>query len=139
MTAAHLTALLAHDLLAPLGARCAEECAFGLAKDSRLLLAAAAEGVVCAGLPDYHRLTILDPLQSARNLAKDAIIGRRLWSADEKARLLAKVTAAQDVTTLLDYWCLARHAYRGRERAEALDKIEFGDGRKVDLTALKAA
>ena len=137
MSTADFNRALAHpDLQGPAHAAVCAEVHYGLPGDARVLLCAAVEGLICAGLPDYRRATYLDPLPAARLLAKDAVLGRRLWSAADQAKGLALIAAAPDVRAVLALWVRARGKYRELELAEARKKIRYADGRPADLAAL---
>lgn len=141
MTNANFTALLRHESLPqPLATALQTEALNGIGKDAKLLLAAAVEGLlISTTAPGLHRLLVLDPLTSARLLAKDPLIGHRLWKPEEIAFAVAVIDRTTDLAVLLDYWCRARRTYRLREKQAAAAKVHFADGRAIDLTTLKAA
>lgn len=141
MTNANFTALLRHESLTPwLGVALRLEALNGIGKDAKLLLAAAVEGLlISTTAPGLHRLLVLDPLTSARLLAKDPLVGHRLWTAAQIATAVAVIDRTTDLAKLLDYWCRARLAYRNLEKKAAAAKVHFADGRAIDLTTLKAA
>ena len=141
MTDYQLYALLRHESLpAWLSADLLREMDYGVAKDGRVLLAAAVEGVLVAGpAAGLHRLTVLEPLTAARLLAKDPLIGKRLWPLGAAAVALGIIERTVDLQSLLNYWCRARLTYRGHEAREAAAKVHYADGRPVNLNALKVA
>lgn len=140
MNNADLTRLLNHEALPlPLAAVLRDELDHGAANDTRLLLAAALEGLCAEVVPGFHRLLVLDPLAAARSLVRMEMVGRRLWTHKDKQAALAATDKATSLAVLLDYWCRARGKYREMERAEALGKVHFADGRACDMSNLKAA
>ena len=140
MTNADLKTLLQHEALpAPLAVAVRNELDHGAANDTRLLLAAALEGLCAEVVTGFHRLLVLDPLPAARSLVRMEMVGRRLWTHHDKQAALAATDKATSLAVLLDYWVRARTKYRALERAEALSKVHFADGRAIDLTTLKAA
>ena len=141
MTNANFTDLLRHESLAPwLGVALRLEALHGIGKDSKLLLAAAVEGLlISTSAPGLHRVLVLDPLTSARLLAKDPLIGHRLWTPEEITTAVARFDRTTDLAALLDYWCRARVAYRRREKEAAAAKVHRADGTPFDITTLKAA
>ena len=143
MTNAALYRLLDHEALpAPLAAALRDELDHGAANDTRLLLAAALEGLCAETVAGFHRLLVLDPVPAARSLCRMEITGRRLWTDAQKAASYAAFDATDALATLLDYWVRARAAYRGRELAEKLTPVRYADGRAftpADLTQLQKA
>ena len=130
MTNNNFTALLRHESLpASLRTDLQTEVDCGLNKDSKLLLAAAIEGLLLGFHPELHRLTYTDPLACARLLAKEPLIGKRLWAAGEISAAVAAIDRKTCVHTLLDWWHRARLAYRRREAHEAAQKVHYADGR----------
>ena len=134
-----LKTLLNHEALpAPLAAALRNELDHGAANDTRLLLAAALEGLCAETVQGFHRLLVLDPLPAARSLVRMEIVGRRLWMHKDKQTALRATDKATSLTVLLEYWVRARVKYRLLERAEALAKVTFADGRPVNINNLKA-
>ena len=140
MQNADLYRLLNHYALpAALAAVLRNELDYGAANDTRLLLAAAVEGLCAETVVGFHRLLVLEPLPAARSLVRMEIIGHRLWTATEQQTALRTIDAKTSLSVLLDYWCRARRTYRTREKAEAAAKVHYADGRAADLTTLKTA
>ena len=141
MTNANFTALLRHESLPqPLATALQTEALNGIGKDAKLLLAAAVEGLlISTSAPGLHRLLVLDPLTSARLLAKDPLIGHRLWTAAQIATAVTVIDRTTDLAKLLDYWCRARLTYRNLEKKAAAAKVHFADGTPFNLTTLKVA
>ena len=140
MTARQLDALLNHEAMpAPFSAALRNELDHGAANDTRLLLAAALEGLCAETVVGFHRLLVLDPLPAARSLVRMEIIGHCLWTTAEQQTALRTIDAKTSLAVLLDCWCRARLTYRARERAAAAAKVHFADGRAVNLNTLKAA
>ena len=140
MSNADLHRLLYHDALPlPLAAALRNELDHGAANDTRLLLAAALEGLCAETVTGFHRLLVLDPVPAARSLCREELTGRRLWTDAQKQASYAAFDATDALPVLLDYWIRARVKYRLLERNEALAKVRFADGRAVDITTLKAA
>ena len=134
-----LKTLLNHEALpAPLAAALRNELNHGAANDTRLLLAAALEGLCAETVQGFHRLLVLDPLPAARSLVRMEIVGRRMWTHKDKQTALRATDKATSLTVLLEYWVRARVKYRLLERAEALAKVTFADGRPVNINNLKA-
>lgn len=120
----YLNDLLAHDALpVGLGVRLLVELDCGAGKDTRLMLVAALEGVITAALPGFRRQTVLDPLKNARLLCQGEVIGKRLWTFDEKHRSMEAFAACANVAKLLDLWIRARIAYRTREKNEIITRL----------------